>query len=86
MLKDLEKPGLTYLSSFLKKNEYIPKSYKPLLPSFLRKLGTMFASVMHGSKNLSKANTYVSEALRYSPDNHTSPSDRYTIVNFRRRG
>ncbi|PKY34342.1 hypothetical protein RhiirB3_453963 [Rhizophagus irregularis] len=34
----------------------------------------------------SKANTYASEALRHSPDNHASPSDRYTIVNFRRRG
>ena len=49
-------------------------------------LCAMFASVVHGPKNPSKANTYASEALRHSPDNHTSPSDRYTIVNFRRRG
>ncbi|GET02572.1 hypothetical protein GLOIN_2v1761875 [Rhizophagus clarus] len=48
--------------------------------------GAVFASVVHGPKNPSKANTYASEALRHSPDNHTSPSDRYTIVNFRRRG
>ena len=86
VLKDLEKPESTYLSSFLKKDEYIPKSYKPLLSSSLRKLGVVFASVVHRPKNLSKANTYVSKAFHYSPDNHTSPSDRYTIVNFRRRG
>ncbi|RIA87451.1 hypothetical protein C1645_827779 [Glomus cerebriforme] len=85
-LKDPRKPGLTYLSSFLKKDEYIPKSYEPLLSGSLRKLGAVFASVVHRSKNLSKANTYASEALRYSPDNYTSPSDRYSIVNFRRRG
>ncbi len=86
MLKDSEKPGLIYLSSFLKKDEYIPKPYEPLLPSSLRKLRAVFASVVHGPKNLSKANTYASEALRHSPDNHTSPSNRYIIVNFRRRG
>ncbi|GBC18175.2 hypothetical protein GLOIN_2v1873212 [Rhizophagus irregularis DAOM 181602=DAOM 197198] len=85
-LRDPGKPGSTYLSSFLKKDEYIPKPYEPLLPSSLRKLGAVFASVVHGPKNPSKANTYASEALRHSPDNHTFPSDRYTIVNFRRRG
>uniref|UniRef100_U9T216 Uncharacterized protein n=1 Tax=Rhizophagus irregularis (strain DAOM 181602 / DAOM 197198 / MUCL 43194) TaxID=747089 RepID=U9T216_RHIID len=84
-LKDLGKPGSIYLSSFLKKDEYIPKPYEPLLPSSLRKLGAVFASAVHGPKNLLKANTYTSEAFRHSPDNHTSPSDRYTIVNFRRR-
>ncbi|RGB23405.1 hypothetical protein C1646_677145 [Rhizophagus diaphanus] len=85
-LKDPEKPRSTYLSSFLKKDEYISKPYEPLLPSSLRKLGAVFASVVHGPKNLLKANSYASEALRHSPDNHASPSDRYTIVNFRRRG
>ncbi|RGB26763.1 hypothetical protein C1646_770015 [Rhizophagus diaphanus] len=85
-LRDPRKPGSTYLSSFLKKDEYIPKPYEQLLPSSLHKLGAVFASVVHGPKNSSKANTYVSEALRHSPDNHASPSDRYTIVNFRRRG
>ncbi|RGB35379.1 hypothetical protein C1646_759376 [Rhizophagus diaphanus] len=79
-LKNPRKPGLTYLSSFLKKDEYISKPYEPLLPSSLRKLGAVFASVVHGPKNLSKANTYASEALRYNPNNHTSPSDKYTIV------
>uniref|UniRef100_U9UTT1 Uncharacterized protein n=1 Tax=Rhizophagus irregularis (strain DAOM 181602 / DAOM 197198 / MUCL 43194) TaxID=747089 RepID=U9UTT1_RHIID len=85
-LRDPGKPGSTYLSSFLKKDEYIPKPYEPLLPSSLRKLGAVFALVVHGPKNPSKANTYASEALRHSPNNHASPSDRYTIVNFRRRG
>ncbi|PKK60252.1 hypothetical protein RhiirC2_793595 [Rhizophagus irregularis] len=85
-LKDPGKPGSTYLSSFLKKDEYISKPYESLLPSSLRKLEAVFTSVVHRPKNLSKANTYASEVLRHSPDNHTSPSDRYTIVNFRRRG
>ncbi|CAG8815498.1 13038_t:CDS:1, partial [Dentiscutata erythropus] len=40
----------------------------------------------HGPKNASKANTYASEALRHSPDNHASPFKRYTIVNMRKRG
>ena len=84
-LRDPGKPGSTYLSSFLKKDEYIPKPYEPLLPSSLRKLGAVFASVVHRPKNPSLANTYYSQALRHSPDNHTAPSDRYTIVNFRRR-
>jgi hypothetical protein len=63
VLKDPEKPRSTYLSSFLKKDEYIPKPYEPLLSNFLRKLGAVFASVVHGPKNLLKANTYASEAL-----------------------
>ncbi|CAG8812063.1 14140_t:CDS:2, partial [Gigaspora margarita] len=84
-LKDPGKLGSLYLSTFLKKDEFIPESDKPLLPSFLRKLGAVFASVVHGPKNASKANTYASEALRYSPDNHASPSKRYTIVNMRKR-
>jgi hypothetical protein len=85
-LRDPGKPGSTYLSLFLKKDEFIPKLYKPLLPSSLRKLGAVFAIVAHGAKNLSEANTIASQALRHSPNNHTAPSDRYTIVNFRRRG
>ncbi|PKK58536.1 hypothetical protein RhiirC2_796147 [Rhizophagus irregularis] len=85
-LRDPEKPGSTYISAFLKKDEFIPKSYEPLLPSSLRKLGAVFASVVHSPKNPSKVNSYISEALCHSPDNHTAPSDRYAIVNFRRRG
>ena len=85
-LRDPGKPGSIYLSSFLKKDEFIPKPYKPLLPSSLRKLGSVFAVVAYSAKNLSEAKSIASQALRHSPDSHTSPSDRYTIVNFRRRG
>ena len=84
-LKDPEKPGSTYLSSFLKKDEYISKPYEPLLPNSLCKLGMIFASVVYGSKNSLKANIYASEALRHLPDNHASPSKRYTIVNMQKR-
>ncbi|PKY29977.1 hypothetical protein RhiirB3_446836 [Rhizophagus irregularis] len=73
-LKDPGKPGSVYLSSFLKKDEFLPESGKPLLPSSLCKLGSVFASVVHGPKNSSKVITFASEALRHSPDNHASPS------------
>ena len=66
-LKDPGKPGSTYLSSFLKKDEYIPKPYEPLLPSSLRKLGSVFASITHMPKNQSKFNTYVREVLDIHP-------------------
>ena len=46
----------------------------------------MFAVATHCAKNLSKAGTISDEALRHSPDNHASPSKRYTIVNMRKRG
>ncbi|PKK58481.1 hypothetical protein RhiirC2_796228 [Rhizophagus irregularis] len=85
-LKNPRKLRSTYLSSFLKKVEYIPKPYKPLLPSSLRKLEAVFAVVASGIRNLSKANTIASQALRHSVDNHIAPSDRYTIVNYRKRG
>ena len=85
-LKDPGKPESTYLCSFLKKNEFIPKPDKPLLPSYLHKLGAVFAVVSNGAKNLSDAMTIASQALRHSPDNHTSPAQNYTIVNFRKRG
>src|ERR1044071_5129475 len=85
-VKRSRKAWIDILKFISEKNEYIPNPYEPLLPSSLRKLGAVFASVVHGPKNPSKANTYASEALRHNPDNHTSSSDRYTIVNFRRRG
>ena len=47
----------------MKKDEFIPKPYKPLLPSSLRKLGAVFAVVASGIRNLSKANTIASQAL-----------------------
>ena len=85
-LRDPGKPGVLWFNKFLKKDEFLPETGKPLLPRSLRKLGAVFASVVHGPKNPSKANTYASEALRHSPENHTSPSKRYTIVNMRKRG
>ncbi|RIB22895.1 hypothetical protein C2G38_2172803 [Gigaspora rosea] len=87
-LRDSRKLGSMYLSTFLKKNKFIPEteSHKPLVPSSLRKLGSVFASIVHSPYNLSKANTYASEALWHSPDNHASLSKRYTIVNMRKRG
>ncbi|CAG8663050.1 23867_t:CDS:2, partial [Gigaspora rosea] len=87
-LRDPRKLGSTYLSTFLKKDEFISKteSRKQLLPSSLRKLGSVFASIVHSPKNLSKANTYASKALWHSLDNYASSSKRYTIVNMRKRG
>ena len=78
-------PGVKWFNTFLKKDRFLPETGKPLLPSYLRKLGAVFASVAHGPKNASKANTYASEALQHSSDNHASPSKRYTIVNMRKR-
>ncbi|PKY38190.1 hypothetical protein RhiirA4_451141 [Rhizophagus irregularis] len=46
-LRDPEKPRTIYLSSFLEKNEFIPKPYKPLLPSSLRKLGSVYLLLWH---------------------------------------
>ncbi|CAG8808171.1 16689_t:CDS:2, partial [Cetraspora pellucida] len=89
MFRSLEKNGeqakqlLTWIQDNIYK--FIPKSGEPLLPSSLCKLGAVFASVTHGPKNASKANTYASETLRHSSDNHTSLSKRYTIVNMQRR-
>ena len=76
-----------YLSIFLKKNEFIPKteSYKPLLPSSLCKLGLVFAVVVYSMKNLLETNTIASEALRHLPNNHAFSSKRYTIINMQRR-
>ena len=85
-LRDPGKRGSTYLSSFLKKDEFIPKPDKPLLPSYLRKLGAVFVVVSNGAKNLSDAMTIASQALQHSPDNHTFPAQNYTIVNFQKRG
>ncbi|CAG8807447.1 5582_t:CDS:2, partial [Dentiscutata erythropus] len=43
-LKEPGKLGSMYLSTFLKKDEFIPESGEPLLPSSLRKLGAVFTS------------------------------------------
>ena len=75
-----------YILKFIsEKDEFISKSYKPLLSSSLCKLGSVFAVIAHNAKNLLEVKSIVSQALRYSLNSHTSPSNRYTIVNFRRR-
>ena len=84
-LRDPEKRGLIYLSVFLKKDEYISKPYELLLPNSLCKLESVFAGITYMPKNLLKFNTYAREALRHSPDNHVSSSDKYTIVNYRKQ-
>ncbi|EXX58324.1 hypothetical protein RirG_199070 [Rhizophagus irregularis DAOM 197198w] len=38
-LKDPGKPGVLWFNTFLKKDEFLPKVGKPLLPSSLRKIG-----------------------------------------------
>ncbi|GBB85898.1 hypothetical protein RclHR1_12340002 [Rhizophagus clarus] len=85
-LRDPGKRRSIYLSSFLKKDKFIPKPDKPLLPSYLRKLGAVYAVVSNSVKNLSEAMTIASQALRHSPDNHAFPAQNYTIINFRKRG
>ncbi|PKC55353.1 hypothetical protein RhiirA1_475744 [Rhizophagus irregularis] len=85
-LRDPGVPGVKWFNTFLKKDRFLPETGKPLLPSYLRKLGAVFAVVSNGAKNLSDAMTIASQALRHSPDNHTSPAQNYTIVNFRKRG
>ncbi len=39
----------------------------------------------HEPRNVSKVNTIASKALRHNPNNNTTLSQKYTIVNFRRR-
>ncbi|UZO28452.1 uncharacterized protein OCT59_021974 [Rhizophagus irregularis] len=82
-LRDPGKPGVLWFNIFLKKDEFLTETGKPLLPSSLRKLGAVFAVVAHGAKNLSEAMTIGSQALRHSPDNY-APLQKHTIVNFRR--
>ncbi len=79
-------PGVKWFNTFLKKDRFLPETGKPLLPSYLHKLGVVFAVVSNGVKNLSEAMTIASQALRHSPDNYASPVKNYTIVNFRKRG
>ena len=84
-LRDPGVPGVKWFNTFLKKDRFLPETGKPLLPRYLRKLGAVFAVVTHGAKNLSEAMTIASQALRHSPDNHASPAQNYTIVNYRLR-
>ncbi|POG82019.1 hypothetical protein GLOIN_2v1502016 [Rhizophagus irregularis DAOM 181602=DAOM 197198] len=86
LLRDSRKPGVLWFNTFLKKDEFLPETGKPLLPSSLRKLGAVFAVILNCAKNLSEAMTIASEALHHSPDNHASPAKNYTIVNYCKRG
>ncbi|POG66032.1 hypothetical protein GLOIN_2v1781018 [Rhizophagus irregularis DAOM 181602=DAOM 197198] len=81
-LRDPGVPGVKWFNTFLKKNRFLPETSKPLLPSYLCKLGAVFAVVLNGAKNLSDAMTIASQAFRHSPHNHTSPAQNYTIINF----
>ncbi|PKC64244.1 hypothetical protein RhiirA1_462716 [Rhizophagus irregularis] len=85
-LLDPGKPGMLWFNTFLKKNEFLLETGKPLLPSSLHKLGAVFAVISNCAKNLLEAMTITSEALRYSSDNHASPAKNYTIVNYCKRG
>ncbi|CAG8735786.1 2484_t:CDS:2 [Rhizophagus irregularis] len=78
VLKDPGKLGAQWFNTFL-------KNYN-LLPSYLRKIGVVFAVEEHDAKILSKAMTIASEALRHSSDNNTSSVQNYIIVNYRPRG
>ncbi|RIA98430.1 hypothetical protein C1645_812680 [Glomus cerebriforme] len=85
-LKNPGKPGAKWFNTFLKKDEFLSKTGKPLVSKYLRKLGAVYAVVSHDVKNLSKAKTIASEALRHNPNNHVSSAKKYTIVNLRKRG
>ena len=85
-LRDPGVRGVKWFNTFLKKDRFLPETGKPLLPSYLRKLGAVFAVVSNGAKNLSEAMTIAGQALRHNPDNHASPAQNYTIVNYRLRG
>ncbi|RIA81918.1 hypothetical protein C1645_836203 [Glomus cerebriforme] len=81
-LRDPGVPGVKWFNTFLKKDRFLPETGKPLLLSYLRKLGAVFAVVSNGAKNLSETMTIASQVLRHLPDNHASPAQNYTIVNF----
>src|SRR6266496_5108869 len=65
-LRDPGVPGVKWFNTFLKKDRFLPETGKPLLPSYLRKLGMVFAVVAHRAKNLSETMTIASKALRHS--------------------
>ncbi|CAG8559812.1 42295_t:CDS:2, partial [Gigaspora margarita] len=59
------KPGVKWFNRFLKDYGLIPK--------YLRKMGAIYAMVVHEAKNMAHAYTIAGEALRHNPDNHASP-------------
>src|SRR6266536_3503789 len=62
-LRDPGVRGVKWFNTFLKKDRFLPETGKPLLPSYLRKLGAVFAVVSNSAKNLSEAMTIASQAL-----------------------
>ncbi|CAG8718608.1 3450_t:CDS:1, partial [Racocetra fulgida] len=68
---DPGKPGVKWFNRFLKDYDLIPK--------YLRKLGAVYAVVMHGAQNLAHAMTIAGEALHHSVDNHTSSVQNYVV-------
>ncbi|RIA82627.1 hypothetical protein C1645_835052 [Glomus cerebriforme] len=62
-LRDPGVPGVKWFNTFLKKDRFLPETGKPLLPSYLHKLGAVFAVVSNSVKNLSDAMTIASQAL-----------------------
>jgi hypothetical protein len=84
-LRDPGKSGAKWLNRFLKKDEFILKTGKPLLPGYLCKLGAVYTAVSHKLKNMSKVIAIAREALCHAPDNHASPRENYTIANLRKK-
>ena len=78
--------GVKWFNTFLKKDRFLPKTGKPLLSSYLHKLGAVFAVISNGVQNLSEAMTITSQALCHSSDNYASSAQNYTIVNYQLRG
>ncbi|RIB01806.1 hypothetical protein C2G38_2150295 [Gigaspora rosea] len=73
-----DKPGVKWFNRFL-------KDYN-LIPRHLRKIGAVYAVVVHEARNLAHAMTIAGQALRHNPDNNTSPAQNYVIVNYRKIG
>ena len=76
----LRNPGIPGTKWF---NRYL-KNYG-LIPRYLRKMGAVYAIVAHNANNLGHSMTIAQEALRHNPDNHTSPTQNYVVVNYRPR-
>ncbi|RIB18262.1 hypothetical protein C2G38_2185150 [Gigaspora rosea] len=77
MLCDPGKPEVKWFNRFLKDYDLISRH--------LCKIGAVYAVVVHGAKNLAHAMTIAEEALCHNPDNNTSPTQNYVIVNYRRK-
>ncbi|RIA93023.1 hypothetical protein C1645_819958 [Glomus cerebriforme] len=78
-LRDPGVRGVKWFNTFLKKDRFLSETGKPLLFSYLRKLGAVFAVVSNSAKNLSEAMTIASQVLQHSSDNYVSSAQNYTI-------